>query len=491
MLPRKATWMTSTPIELSALLDVWTATGRIGLVETASAVTVSRLDAVSTQMLLTATSQLGWQCDVQDQAGEPVLADYIDEDFGPFVTTIQKPVQGADRRLLTMVGLSQALQEKVDGFWQIASAQVSFATGAISFNPWNGGDIFAAAAPTKSPLDIVRETNEARLAPIDIRKWLVRSTVTEKLWEDSVFQTFAVASAPALVRSLASEIAGSRTVVFNGPPRLSIAIPDDSLLQELTLVGYQNLRTAVAWVYEDAPSAEQRHALFAAEFARSVIRNESIGVAFREAGCDILEGARLAFQLSLSDMSREAIKAQGDLRKAIADDMSKAAEGTRTLSGAIAVSIATGITLIAARSTGAAEPWVLSLVAAVVAGYLIVVAVNGWAYLKLQRRLRDQWRRRFYRFVPANDYDEMVTKPARSAEWPYHIIAFIALAVAVALSWMAISIWAAENPKKIIKNNSVNVEELNATPMPKSLPTLAPGTPTIPNPDVDGSKREN
>src|SRR3546814_18931567 len=98
--------------------------------------------------------------------------------------------------------------------------------------------------------------------------------------------------------------------------------------------------------------------------------------------------------------------------------MSKAAEGTRSLSGAVAVAIATAITLVAARSMGAAEPWVLSLVAVVVAGYLVVVAVSCWTHLNLQRKLRDQWRHRLSRFVPADDNKELVTRTGRSPEPP-------------------------------------------------------------------------
>src|SRR3546814_1640596 len=147
-----------------------------------------------------------------------------------------------------------------------------------------------------------------------------------------------------------------------------LALPKNDLVQELDLEGYRNLQAAVSWVYEDIASTEQRHALFAAEFCRSVSREEPIGKAFWAAGRDVLEGSGLACQLSQSNLSREAIKAQGDLRRAIADDMAKAAEGTRSLSGAVAVAIATAITVVAARSTGAAEPWVLSLVAVVVAG---------------------------------------------------------------------------------------------------------------------------
>src|SRR3546814_5376266 len=120
---------------------------------------------------------------------------------------------------------------------------------------------------------------------------------------------------------------------------------DLDLVQELDLEGYRNLQAAVSWVYEDIASTEQRHALFAAEFARSVSREEPIGKAFWAAGRDVLEGSRLAFQLSQSNLSREAIKAQGDLRRAIADDMSKEAEGRSSPSGSVAVGIATANTL--------------------------------------------------------------------------------------------------------------------------------------------------
>src|SRR3546814_8011549 len=127
------------------------------------------------------------------------------------------------------------------------------------------------------------------------------------LWRDKAFQTFATVSAPALVRSLASEVVGQGAVVFSGPPRLNIALPKNDLVQELDLDGYRNLQAAVSWVYEDIASTEQRHALFAAAFARSVSREAPIGKAFWAHGGDVLAGWRLAFQHSKSNMSREAI----------------------------------------------------------------------------------------------------------------------------------------------------------------------------------------
>jgi hypothetical protein len=432
--------MTSTAIELGALLDTWAADGAVGIVETVPAVTVSRLGAFHAAELLAANRRLGWQCELQDAAGEPADIGDLHDDFAPYVATFLKGASGTDCRLLTCAGFGQVLAENGGGVWQIACARMAFATGIASFSPWGGGDVFSPASPTKSPLDIVREASETRVVPTDIRKWLLRADVANDLWIDKAFQIFAAASAPALIRSLASEVVGEGGVVFTGPPRLNIALLNALLVKDLGIEGYRNLRSAVAWVYEDAVSAEQRHALFAAEFARSVLRDEPIGKAFRLAGRDILEGARLAFQLSQSNLSREAIKAQGDLRKAIADDTAKMADGTRTLSGAIAVAIATAIALVAARSTGTTAPWVLALVAAVVAGYLLVVALSGWAYLGLQRDLRDQWRRRFYRFIPDEDYKAMVTDPARSAERPYNLVAAMAIVVSLALFGMALVI---------------------------------------------------
>lgn len=433
--------MASTPIELGALLDRWVSAGQAGVVETPAALTVSRLDAALARELALSGPQIGWEIDLQDSAGEPIALAEIEDDLGPFIGTVRKDVDGADRRILTCSGLAQALRESPEGgIWHVACSQIPFSSGTTSFNPWGAGDVFSPSAEVKSPLDIVREASEARLVPADIRKWLLRSDVTEVLWSDLAFQIFAEVSAPILVRSLATEVSGKESLIFSGPPRLNLPMRETALLRELEMTGYRHLRAAVAWVYEDRASTEQRHALLAAEIARSVKREEKIGEAFQKAGKDILEGARLAFQLSQSDLSREAIKAQADLRKAIADDTAKAAESTRTLSGAIAVAIATGTALVAARSTGQAEPWVLSVVACVVAGYLAVVALSGWLHLRLQSQLREQWRRRFYRFVPADDYEAMVTEPARAAERPYHLVAAVAVIVALVLGWMAYEI---------------------------------------------------
>lgn len=429
--------MALSPIEFGALVDSWVEAGRVKVVETRDALTVSNLAAAEVEELNQAANA-DWRTEIVDGARQPSDVEHLDDQMGPYIVTIYKPTDAADLRLLTCAGLVQALATTATGgVRQLASAKLGFATFLVSFNPWGRGDVFAPAAPIKSPLELVRESAEARVVPADIRKWLLRSPVTDLLWLDPAFQTFARAASGPLIRSLASEVIGREAVVFTGPPRLNLPVNDTNLTDDLQQAGFTQVQSAVAWIYEDPVSAEQRHGLFAAEFARSVTRNESIGDAFRKAGKDILEGARLTYQLSQSELSREAIKAQGDLRRAIADDMAKAAEGTRTLATAIAVAIATGIGLIAARSTAKGNPGVLSWVTGIVAVYLIAVTFSGWQYLRVQKSLRQQWRRRFYRFIPSEDYTAMVTTPAAQAERPYHFMGVVALAIAAALIWLA------------------------------------------------------
>ncbi|CAB4325008.1 hypothetical protein [Brucella sp. 191011898] len=439
----------STPAKIGAQLDSWAKQKAVQIVENKAALTISGLSSEHAATLADMAATVAWKLDLADAAGQPALPDDLDQSMAPYIATLHKDVGGAERRILTRAGLEQALKAPDDGVWQIAFAEQPFSSGTISFQPWGRSDIFSPSAGTKSPLELVREGQQMRLAPPDIRTWLLRDTATDRLENDECFKIFARYSAPALLRSLATELLTADSAIFSGPPRLNVAFKETTLSAELGLKGYQNLKLAAAWVYEDPITAEQRHALYASEVARSITRNETIASGLAEAGTNILESARLAFQLSQSELSREAIKAQADLRKSIADDTAKTAESTRSLAGALAVAIATGITLTGARATGSVDPRVLSLVAVSVSCYLVAVAASGWSFLRLQRHIRKQWRERFYRFIPSDDYKSMITDPAATADRSYHIVAGVGIIVACALALLAFLMWETPNSHTI------------------------------------------
>lgn len=429
--------MQSSTISLSEQLDSWAVAGNVSLVETVQAITIGRLSPAQAEVLCDLVAAVGWPMQVTDAAHEVIDRDEIAEVSGPFVAAIQKPADGV-KVVVTLGGLAQLMAKPgFVGDWQVAACQVPFATGLAAIHPLGEGDLFSPSPNKKSPRDVVRERAADRLVPIDIRAWLLRGDLIDQLWSDSAFRTFARLAAPALARSIASEVDDCGNLAFNGPPRATVNFDETSLAASLNRDAFDVLRSCSTWVYEDPVTTEQRHALLAAEIARSIPRGIDFAAGFRMIDVDALDGARLAFQLSQSDIGRDALKAQADLRKAIADDTAKIAESTRTLTGALALAVATGLGLVTAKSTATGDPQVLSGVAFIAALYVMAVTLSGWFYLGNQDRLRAQWRKHFYRFVPDEDYRQMVTNPVRDAGWPYHFVGVIALIVSLGLFVLA------------------------------------------------------
>lgn len=418
--------MASSPNDLAQIVNDLGAAGRASIVETRSTVTVSGLDADAAARVCEAIRELGWAFEIVDAANE--IADDLRAEFAPFIVTIAKPEDPGVLRILSLHGFRQLLRsDEQQEIWQVASAAKGFSSELSSFQPWGHAEIFSPSPPTKSPLKLVREAAEQRNVPADIRRWLPRSEISSELWTDSVFQSFARLAVPALINSLASEILPKEAVIFSGPPKLRLSLPDERTAEQLGVAGFNSLRSVVGWVYENSQAAEQRHGLYCAEFARSSSPEGEVGSVFAKSASDALDSARLAYQLSLSDIGKEAIKAQGDLRKAIADDTAKMIDNSRSVAAAVAVSIATGIGLVAARASSATPGWVLCGISAVTGVYLISIVISGWMFLSLQRDIRKQWRKRLYRFISQEDYDAMVDRPAGRVEKIYYIAGLIGI----------------------------------------------------------------
>jgi hypothetical protein len=404
------------------------------LTETPSALTIAALGAVEAAHLLPLVAALGWVHEIVDRAGERVEANTLTADYAPFIITLEKPIRGTTLQVVTLAGLQALLlQERDDSVWEVATLETSFATMSTIFLPWGSSEIFGPAPATKSPRQLVRDNNIPPRAPNDIRVWLPRIPASEQLWDDPAFQNFAELSTHALMRSLAGEIKNDGGLVFKGPPITFLAAPEKGAAQALTLKGYNDLLAAAVWVYENGVEAERRHGLFTAEFGRTHPTEKNAAKAFSGVAVHVLEGARLAYQLSLSDLTREAIKAQGDLRKAVADDAAKLADNTRQVANAVAAALATCVGLVAARVGTSTPHWVLQVVAIVAAVYVAAIVASGWIFMSLQQDMRSKWRTRLYRFIPDSDYQAMVMDPAQRAEKMF-IIAAIAGGIIGALA---------------------------------------------------------
>lgn len=423
---------------LAVAVDGLSAQGRATLTETPSALTVAALGAAEMAQLSPLLMAVGWPFEIVDGAGELADITTLTADYAPFIITVRKPDRGAVLQVITLVGLETFLiQELGDVTWEVATLETPFATMAANFLPWGSASIFSPAPATKSPRQLVREHNMPFRTPGDIRIWMPRVPVSEQLWGDTVFQTFVGLSAQALMRALAGEIKNDGNLVFKGPPHTQLDAPNRSAARMLKLHGYNDLLAAATWVYENGGEAEQRHGLFTAEFGRTHPPEAEAAAAFACVVANVLEGARLAYQLSLSDLTREAIKAQGDLRKAVADDAAKLADNTRQVVTAVAAALATCVGLVAAKLGTTTPHWVLQVVALVAAVYVAAIVASGWIFMGVQRDMRRKWRSRLYRFIPDSDYRAMVLDPARRAEAMF-IIAAIAGGIVASLAIMVV-----------------------------------------------------
>lgn len=408
---------------LAVAVDTLESQGRATITETPAAVTIAGVKADAAQSLAPLLSALAWPFQCVDSAGELADAAQLSADYEPFIVTLEKPVAGAVLQIITIAGFRSFLREgRPEAVWQLATLDQPFTTMASDMRPWNSVELFSAALPTKSPRELVRENNVPPHAPSDIRTWILRANASVEQWSDAAFQAFAELASHALMRALAGEIKNDGGLIFVGPPRTQLDAPASGAAADLGLKGFNDLREAAAWVYENGPEAEQRHSLFVSEFGATHPSIATASLAFARVVENVLQGARFAYRLSLSDLTREAIKAQGDLRKAVTDDTAKLADNTRQVATAVAASLATSVGLIAAKVGTSAPHWVLQTVAVIACLYVVAVIASGYVFMTLQRDMRSKWRSRLYRFVADADYKEMVTNPAARAERMFAIV---------------------------------------------------------------------
>jgi hypothetical protein len=155
---------------------------------------------------------------------------------------------------------------------------------------------------------------------------------------------------------------------------------------------------------------------FSIEIARSATARTDVGTVLSACAVQALEGARLAFQMGLEDLSRDTLKSLADLRKGLGDDAAKLADSTRQLAGSVAGSLVLGLGLVAAKLGTTAPKALIIVLALVLAGYVAAVIVSNLQFVLLQRSIRKEWRGRLYRFLTSEDYQRMVLKPAYQAE---------------------------------------------------------------------------
>jgi hypothetical protein len=422
--------MARSPTALANALDALVGAGRVSVTETGTRLVAYQLEGTEAARLALILGELGdWGAvSIADDGGEIPL-ELVAGSGGGITLSVSKPAcpEGIEL-ILTRSGLSQAFArpEPVNVIWFVG-AVAAFETLRTRVAPVGDATGFAPATDGIDTSKIVRI-----LAPgqrrYDLARWLLRDPFS--LVEGVGLDTWRSEAVARLAAALANEVEPDGRLLFRGPPIVRFEPQTRDLV---TPARFAALQAAAAWVYANPREAEARHGLFATELARTVVRGGSADDVAEIAG-SALEGARLAFAFGLERQSADALKALGDLRRSVSDEVAKVGENARAIAAAVAAAAVGNVALIAARLTvpmgsSFVRPAALML-AAVLGLYVASIILGGALYLVEQHRLRRDWRQHLYRFLSPDDYARLVSRPAARATSGFVMAAVLGLIMA-------------------------------------------------------------
>lgn len=442
---------------------------------------VSDLSAETARSIKKAAVAAAWSFTIYDCASSETDVDDEDEDFGPFRVELEKPlpedhVQEQALYVATEVGFKAFL---VNGHaaarWHLLGLTQPFNTRARAYCGWGEGGEYTESQATKSPRLLVKESATLRKVPEDARLWLLaeghhldEADPLHMLWAGQAFG--------ALSRCFANEIdtSGSK-LTFKGPPKLNLAIPEAvEGHAPISLKDFEVVQEAAAWVFDNAREAEVKHILLSAEIARSGRADGEVQEYFRENLAAALDCARIAYQMAVSEITKDTLKSLTDLRKAVTEETSKATDATRQAIAAISTALTVGLGLIAARLTLQINPYLISIVMAVAVGYTVLNVMSGRKFINIQRKLRKDWQPKLYRFLSEAEFKKMVGDPIEQAEGLFYKVSCRGIAM-LGVAALGISIYAFTYSAPAPSSST------SVVPPPQAP---APAAPTTPQPSA-------
>ena len=406
--------------------------------ESAAIVAVSNLSHESARKISEMCDELAWNFSLYDGANQLYANADVDADMGPFRVVISKPQVSPDTlEILTIDGLSKFLKTELSHVkWYVAGLSERIVTRSNVLCPWFDTYLFEPMLPTKNPRSLVREYTSVRTVPANIGRWLLVDPEI-RFTKSSAFSTWLNASVRAISCSLTNEIdAESGALKFNGTQKFSVACPDVSEDLSTSFEGesFESLQVSAAWVFDNDREAESRHILLATEIARASNYGTEFSHCFGIQISACLSSAKITYQMMLSDLSKDTLKALGDLRKVITEETAKVTDATRQLIGGVSAALAVGFGLIATRISTSTSPWLIAAVMILVAVYVAVIIYSGIQFILIQRQLRADWQSKLYRFLPDADYQKMVSVPAGKSERTFMVSATMSGIAAILLT---------------------------------------------------------
>lgn len=362
-----------------------------------------------------------------DALGDPVTIEQLPSSDGELRLQFGKSPTESTYYFLTPRALAVLLNdgEKAAKARRVLVAVefASFATVRCNFESWDQmvPDLeFSEKAPLPIPRRIVRD--QLAIVPLSIGPLLLIKAPEDT--SSDVFLTWRAAVAPQLLLCLADEVWSQDAVTYvsiTGPRRRKLAAALERFNAERDLRGV----TEVAeWVFNSRIDAETRHTLFAYELAREWPGEKTFAEGFGEVAEGALEAAKTAFRMHVRDSSKETLKALQDLRKTLADDVSRIVTQTRELTSSIwrdllvvAAAVLGRFTLLTntASEDAAITDYILYGVIIYLAFSAIMTVSASASFMNIIQGTQAQWQTKLYGFVDPTDFKTLAKGPLDAA----------------------------------------------------------------------------
>ena len=413
-----------------------------------------RIDEVrcTTVKLLDSIKRLA-ETAAHEQFGQVQLSGVISEQQFDLGTVTLPEVQGEPLRFrvakahntswcyfLTLEGFSAGLADQAfvsvrRAIW-VADAFDEFSSHSHHFVSWDGPrEPRPVTEALAQPRTLVRDLTYLR-TPEDISPWLLENGPSAS---SAIFDAWRMVALRWLVFSLPSEIRqeGVRIVVAPKGPR-SVAIPIDDPLQDCTVDAFNSLMGAIHWIYSSQRHAETKFTFLNYHLSldwQAGLRWPSGLWAILK---DSLTSAKDTFRYDLQDQSKELLKTLADLRKALQDDVAKVQQSTRDLLLGLWRDFAIAGVVLALRTPSSSLPKEILQIVTVATAALLLVSIavtllSNARFSRLAAQGREVWRTRLYAFLPADDWDRLVTQPIETGQRVYRLVLAIITLVYAAI----------------------------------------------------------
>lgn len=269
-----------------------------------------------------------------------------------------------------------------------------------------------------------------------------------------VFQAWRNAALPLLLISLADEVwrqEDETHVALTGPRKRKLPAKLDQIDAERD---FKIITDAADWIFNSGRDAETRHTLFAYELAREWPEGVPFAAAFSDRAPGALEAAKSAFRMHVRDASKETLKSLQELRKTLADDVTRVVTQTRELTSTlwrdllvIIAALLGRFTLLASSDNDQAtfaDALLIGLAIYLAFSLGIVIFTNG-RFIALFRKIQGQWKTKLYGFVDPEDFKLLATEPLAEAQKVYTSTRSAAI-LAYGLAILALIFMASQNP---------------------------------------------